>query len=87
MTKLELIKMLENVDDNAELTFVVEGRDHDGYPEDSKVNVYKVLGGEVVRVRCEYGIHRYENLTDNIQYVEKKNVFGVEVGYYQKKNN
>lgn len=87
MTKLELMKMLENVDDNAELTFVVDGRDRDGYPEDNKVNVYKVLGGEVVNVRGEYGIHRYENLTDDIEYVKTKNLFGIEVGYYQKKNN
>lgn len=87
MTKLELIKMLENVDNNAELTFVVDDRDRDGYPEDNKVNVYKVLGGEVVSVRGEYGIHRYENLTDDIEYVKTKNLFGAEVGYYQKKNN
>ena len=87
MTKLELMKMLENVDDDAELTFIVDSRDRDGYPEDDKVNVYKVLGGEVVRVRGECGIHRYENLTDDIEYVAIKNLFGVEVGYYQKKNN
>ena len=85
MTKLELMKMLENVDDNAELTFVVDGRDYDGYPEDKVVKVYKVLGGEVVRVRGEYGIHRYENLTDDIEYVEKKNMYGIEIGYYQRK--
>jgi hypothetical protein len=85
MTKLELMRMLENVDDNAELTFVVNGNDRDGYPEDRKVNVYKVLGGEVVKVRGEYGIERYENLTDDIEYVEKKNLFGIEIGYYQRK--
>jgi hypothetical protein len=85
MTKLELMKMLENVDDNAELTFVADGRDRDGYPEDNKVKVYKVLGGKVVSVRGEYGIYRYENLTDDIEYVEKKNMYGIEIGYYQRK--
>lgn len=64
MTKFELMKMLEDVDDNAELTFVAEGRDHDGYPEDNKVKVYKVLGGKVVKVRGKYGIRRYETLTE-----------------------
>jgi hypothetical protein len=85
MTKLELMKMLENVDDNAELTFVVEACDRDGFLEDRKVAVYNVLGGEVVYVRGEYGIHRYENLTDDIEYIAKKNLFGAEIGYYQRK--
>jgi hypothetical protein len=85
MTKLELMEMLKNVDDNAELTFVVSDTDRDGYPEDRKVKVYKVLGGEVVRVRGEYGIERYENLTDDIEYIEKKNMYGIEIGYYQRK--
>lgn len=85
MTKLELMKMLENVDDNAELTFVVNGTDHDGYPEDRIAYVYKVLGGEVVRVRGEYDIHRYENLTDDIEYVEKKNMYGIDIGYYRRR--
>jgi hypothetical protein len=85
MTKLELMKMLEGVDDNAELTFIVDGRDYDGYPEDRKADVYKVLGGEVVRVKGENGIYRYENLTDDIEYVEKKNMYGIEIGYYQRK--
>jgi hypothetical protein len=85
MTKLELMKMLENVDDNAELTFVENYTDRDGFPEDCKVYVYKVLGGEVVRVRGEYGIDRYENLTDDLEYVSKKNLCGIEIGYYQRK--
>jgi hypothetical protein len=80
------MEMLENVDDNAELTFVVDGRDRDGYPEDRKAKVYKVLGGEVVLVRGECGIHRYENLTDDIEYIKEKNMWGIEVGYYQRKN-
>lgn len=87
MTKLELMGMLKNVDDNAELTFVVNGSDHDGYPEDHIAKVYKVLGGEVVRVRGNYGIHRYENLTNDIEYIEKKNAFGIEIGYYRRKES
>ena len=79
--------MLENVDDNAELTFVTNRIDRDGFPEDNKVDVYKVLGGEVVRVRGEYAIYRYENLTDDLEYVEKKNMCGMDIGYYQKKKN
>ena len=79
------MKMLENVDDNAELTFVVNRMDRDGYPEETKVNVCKVLGGEVVKVRGEYNIERYENLTDDLEYVEKKNMYGIEIGYYQRK--
>jgi hypothetical protein len=85
MTKLELMEMLKNVDENAELTFVVNAYDRDGYPEDRKAKVYKVLGGEVVSVRGEYGIYKYENLTDDIEYIEKKNMYGVEIGYYQRK--
>ena len=85
MTKLELMEMLEGVDDNAELTFVENRSDRDGYPCDVRVRVYKVLGGEVVKVRGEYGIERYENLTDDIEYVERKNAFGIEIGYYRRK--
>ena len=87
MTKLELMKMLENVDDNAELTFITNRVDSEGFPEENKVGIYKVLGGEVVRVRGEYGIYRYENLTDDLEYVEKKNICGMDIGYYQKKKN
>ena len=86
MTKIELIKMLENVDDNAELTFVVsEYNDYDIYPNDKKVNVYNVLAGEVIRVRHPNGRETYENLTEEFEYVEKKNINGVEIGYWQKK--
>ena len=85
MTKLDLMKMLENVDDNAELTFVEKSCSRDGYPEERKSDIYKVLGGKVVEVRGEYSISRYENLTDDIEYISKKNLFGVEIGYYQKK--
>lgn len=85
MTKLELMKMLENVNDNEKITFVVDGHDRDGYPEDHIVNVYKVLGGEVVRVRGEYDIHRYENLTNDLEYVEKKNMYGIDIGYWRKR--
>jgi hypothetical protein len=80
------MEMLENVDDNAELTFVVRGRnDYNIYDYDEAVKVYKVLGGEVVKVRDENGVDRYENLTDNIEYIEKKNMYGIEIGYYQRK--
>lgn len=61
MTKFELMKMLENVNDNDELTFVVNAIDRDGYPYDTTAKVYKVLGAEVVTVRGEYGISRLEN--------------------------
>ena len=61
MKKFELIKMLENVEDNAEITFVTQKEDRDGYPYDATVNVYKVLGGEIVRIEKDYGIIRIEN--------------------------
>lgn len=60
MTKVELMKMIENFDDNAELVFVYEGHDRDGYPEDRTENIYKVVTTKAKRVRKEYGIHRYE---------------------------
>ena len=78
MTKAELMKMIENVDDNAELTFVANTLDRDGFPYDITEKIYKVLGGEVVRVRGEYGITRYENKTDDLEYNEK-------YGFYVKK--
>jgi hypothetical protein len=71
MTKAELIKMLENVEDNAELTFVKETYDRDGFPEDTQVEFYKVLSGEIVRVRHQYGVRRYENKTDDLEYSER----------------
>ena len=85
MTKLELIKMLENVDDTAELTFVEVKSDRDGYPYDAEAKVVKVLGGEVVTVRGNYGITTLENKTDDLVYVEKESVFGVKYGWYEKK--
>ena len=60
MTKAELMKMIENFDDNAELVFVYEGYDRDGYPEDRTENIYKVVTTKAKRVRKEYGIRRYE---------------------------
>jgi hypothetical protein len=60
MTKAELMKMIENFDDNAELVFIYEGHDRDGYPEDRTENIYKVVTTKAKRVRKEYGIHRYE---------------------------
>lgn len=71
MTKAELMKMIENVDDNAELTFVEETTDRDGFPKDIQVEFYKVLSGEIVTVRHQYGVRRYENKTDDLEYNEK----------------
>lgn len=85
MTKLELMEMLNNVEDNAELTFVVEGRDRDGYFCDNIAKVYKVLGGEVVTVRGKYDIETLENKTDDLVYVEKTNLFGIKYGWYERK--
>jgi hypothetical protein len=61
MTKKELIEMLANIEENEELTFVVEERDREGYPYDTTTKVYKVLGANVKKVRCAYGIIRLEN--------------------------
>jgi hypothetical protein len=61
MTKKELIEMLTNIEENEELTFVVEERDREGYPYDAITKVYKVLGANVKKVRCDYGIIRLEN--------------------------
>jgi hypothetical protein len=61
MTKKELLKMLENVGENEKLTFVVEALDRDGYPYDTTEKVYKVLGENVKKVRCDYGVMRLEN--------------------------
>lgn len=61
MTKKELIEMLANIDENEQLTFVVEARDREGYPYDATTKVYKVLGANVQEIRCQYGIKRLEN--------------------------
>lgn len=58
MTKRELIEMLKDVNDNEEITFVVERIDRDGFPYDLPVNVYKVVGGETKTVTEKYGITR-----------------------------
>lgn len=60
MTKAELIKMIENYDDNEELMFVYEGRDCDGFPEDRIAKIYKIVTTKAEYVRGECGIHRYE---------------------------
>ena len=85
MTKMELMKMLENVADEAELTFVTRKSDRDGFPYDSKAEVIKVLGGEVVTVRGKYGIETLEYKTDDLVYVEKTNLFGIKYGWYERK--
>ena len=82
MTKLELMEMLKNVEDNDEITFVANESDRDGYPYDASIEIYKVLGGEVVTVRGKYGITRLENKTDDLEYVEKTNLFGIKYGWY-----
>ena len=61
MTKKELIEMLAHIDENENVTFITEARDREGYPYDTTTNVYKVLGANVKKVRCEYGIIRLEN--------------------------
>ena len=58
MTKKELIEMLKNVNDNEEITFVVERMDRDGFPYDATADVYKVIGGETKTVTEKYGITR-----------------------------
>jgi hypothetical protein len=81
------MKMLEGVDDAAELTFVVNASDRDGFPCDTTANVYKILAGEVVTVKGAYGITRLENKTDDLVYVEKESVFGVPYGWYERKKD
>lgn len=58
MTKKELVKMLENINDNDEITFVAEHSDRDGFPYDVPAGVYKVIGGKTKTVTGEYGIMR-----------------------------
>lgn len=58
MTKKELIEMLKNVNDNEEITFVVNRIDRDGFPYDATANIYKVIGGEVKTVTETCGITR-----------------------------
>ena len=58
MTKRELIEMLKDVDNNAQITFVAERTDRDGYPCDEPVGVYKVIGGKTKTVTGKYGITR-----------------------------
>lgn len=60
MTKAELMKMIENFDENEELLFACEGRDYEGYPKDVTAKVYKVVTTNAKLVRKEYGIQRYE---------------------------
>ena len=85
MTKLELMKMLENVNDNEEITFVISTTDRDGFPYDTTANVYKVLGGETIMVRRDYGIITIEKKTDEFEYVPRKNMYGFEIGYWRKR--
>ena len=61
MTKAELMKMIENFDENEELLFVCEISDRDGWPEDIPVAVYKVVTTKAKRI-CKGGIPRYEEV-------------------------
>lgn len=58
MTKRELVEMLENVNDNEEITFIADRMDRDGFPYDVPVSIYKVIGGETKTIFKEYGIMR-----------------------------
>lgn len=58
MTKVELIKMLETIEDNEEIIFVEEARDWDNFPYDrANKNIYRVVkaGTEFEYVK-EYGV-------------------------------
>lgn len=78
MTKLELMEMLKNVDDNATLTFVGKRSDRDGFPYDVEERVYKVLGGDIITVLGNYGITTLENKTDEYVYTGR-------LDYYKKR--
>ena len=58
MTKKELVEMLENVNDNEEITFVTSRTDREGFPYDDPVDIYKVIGGETKTIFKEYGIRK-----------------------------
>ena len=58
MTKKEIIEMLKDVNDNEKVTFVAEYTDRDGYPYDTSINIYKVVGGETKTVIGKYRIAR-----------------------------
>ena len=63
MTKMELIKMIENLNDNEEIQFIYEDFDRDGFPYDvSTKKIYKVVSANAKPVKKEYGIVRYEEV-------------------------
>lgn len=55
MTKAELIKALENIDDNEEITFLYNGTDHDGWLEERTTRVERVEATKAynARIRAE----------------------------------
>ena len=77
--------MLKDVDDDAVLTFVEKGSDRDGYPTESIARVAKVLGGELIKVRGDYGIETYETKTDEYEYVTLKSPWGFTFECWRKK--
>ena len=87
MTKIELMKMLENVNDNEELTFVKRGsNNYDLYGYDETVEVYKVIGGEVATLKDEHGMAEIEAVTDDMEFVEsRKMICGEVINYYKRK--
>jgi len=62
MTKRELMEMVKNYADDAELMFIEDASDGDGYPYDKVVKIYKVVSTNTKRIRKEYGIERYEEV-------------------------
>lgn len=61
MTKIELMRMIENLNDNEQVQFIAEESDRDGFPYDLVITgIYKVLGENAKPVKKEYGIIRYE---------------------------
>ena len=61
MTKAELMRMIENLNDNEQVKFIAESFDRDGFPYDMVVTkVYKVVGENAKPIKKEYGIIRYE---------------------------
>lgn len=56
MTKKELLKMLENVNDNEKVNFIIEKTDRDGYPYDTLVKVKAVCGKYRTKNENYYGV-------------------------------
>lgn len=87
MTKRELMEMLKNVDDNAEITFVQRSHNaYDLYGSDTTVEVYKVIGGEVATLTDAHGMTELEAVTEDMEFVESKRMcYGKVINYYTRK--